>query len=89
MKKIGSVEGFVSSEGKFRFRASISPIPTRLMSDYIREMQRRLREKKIGYKREFLREILKEVSVRGHTVTLTYRLPIGVRPIVWREKLRI
>ena len=49
------------------------------MNDYSREMQRRLREKKIGYKREFLREILKEVRVRGHTVTLTYRLPMTVR----------
>jgi hypothetical protein len=49
------------------------------MDDYIREMQRRLREKKIGYKKEFLKEILKEVRVRGRSVRLTYRLPITVR----------
>ena len=57
----------------------ILPIPTRLMDDYIREMQLRLREKKIGYKKEFLREILKEVRVRGSEVRLTYRLPMTVR----------
>ena len=49
------------------------------MNDYIREMQLRLREKKIGYKKEFLREILKEVRVGGKSVRLTYRLPMTVR----------
>jgi len=42
-------------------------------------MQVRLREKKIGYKKEFLREIIKEVRVRGNNVSLTYRLPMTVR----------
>ena len=31
--------------------------------------------KKTGYKKEFLREILKEVRVRGREVRLTYQLP--------------
>jgi hypothetical protein len=49
------------------------------MNDYIREMQVRLPERKIGYKKEFLREILKEIRVRGSEVTLIYRLPMTVR----------
>ena len=69
----------VELQKKSRSKASILPIPTRLMNDYIREMQLRLREKKIGYKKEFLREILKEVRVRGNAVRLTYRLPMTVR----------
>jgi hypothetical protein len=64
---------------KSRGRAKILPIPTKLMHDYIREIQLRLREKKIGYKKEFLREILKEVRVRGKEVRLTYKLPMTVR----------
>jgi hypothetical protein len=47
------------------------------MSTYIREMQARLRTKKIGYKREFLREIIKEVRVRGREITLSYRIPLN------------
>src|SRR5215813_5733058 len=69
----------VELQKKSRSRATILPIPTRLMNDYIREMQLRLREKKIGYKKEFLREILKEVRVRGKSVRLIYRLPMTVR----------
>ena len=38
-----------------------------------------LRDKKIGYKKEFLREILKEVRVRGNEVRLTYKPPMTVR----------
>ena len=60
-------------------RAKLLPIPTRLMDDYITKIQLRLRQKKIGYKKEFLREILKEVRVRGNEVTLTYKLPMTVR----------
>jgi len=33
-------------------------------------MQERLRANKIGYKKEFLREIIKEVRVRGREITL-------------------
>jgi hypothetical protein len=43
---------------------------------YIQEMQERLRAKKIGYKREFLREVIKEVRVRGKEITLTYKIPL-------------
>jgi hypothetical protein len=56
------------------------PIPTPLMNNYIREMQERLRTNKIGYKKEFLREIIKEVRVKGREITLTYRLPIAKKP---------
>ena len=56
---------------KARAQTKISPIPTRLMDEYIRAMQIRLRAKKIGYKKEFLREILQEVRVRGNDVRLT------------------
>ncbi len=40
-------------------------------------MQERLRTKKIGYKKEFLRKIIKEVRVKGREISLTYRLPIA------------
>ena len=49
------------------------------MDEYIRQMQVRLREKKIGYKKEFLREIIKQVKIRGTEITLSYRLPMTVR----------
>jgi hypothetical protein len=49
------------------------------MNNYIRELQFRLREKKNGYKKEFLREILKKVRVRGNAVRLIYELPMTVR----------
>ena len=67
----------VELQKKARSVARIRPIPTRLMEDYIRQMQMRLREKTIGYKREFLREILQEVRVSGKSITLTYRLPFS------------
>jgi site-specific DNA recombinase len=69
----------VELQKKSRSKAAILPIPTRLMNDYIQKMQLRLREKKIGYKKEFLREIVKEVRVRGNSVRLIYRLPMTVR----------
>ena len=62
---------------KFQPKGKIVPIPTELMSTYIREMQARLRTKKIGYKREFLKEIIKEVRVRGREITLSYRIPLN------------
>jgi hypothetical protein len=40
-------------------------------------MQARLKDKKVGYKKEFLKEILKEVRIKGTEVTLTYRLPLS------------
>ena len=43
-------------------------------------MQERLRTKKIGYKKEFLREIIKEVRVKGREITLTYKLQIAKKP---------
>ena len=56
------------------------------MGEYVRQMQMRLRETKIGYRKEFIREILKEVRVKGKAVRLTYKLPnqmvepMGVEP---------
>ena len=64
---------------KRQSRAKILAIPTRLMDEYVRQMQMRLRGKKIGYRKEFLREILKEVRVRGDEVRITYKLPMTVR----------
>lgn len=49
------------------------------MAQYVRDMQVRLREKKIGYQKEFLREILKKVRIKGNSVTLKYRLPVITR----------
>jgi site-specific DNA recombinase len=66
-----------SLEQKSRSTAKILPIPTPLMNTYIREIQERLRAKKIGYKKEFLREIIKEVRVKGREITLTYKIPLA------------
>jgi small-conductance mechanosensitive channel len=54
----------------------ISAIPTGRMDAYIAEIRRRLVEKQIGAKREFIQEVLKNVRVRGSNVTLTYKLPL-------------
>ena len=62
-------------EQRSRSRAEIRPIPTALMDNCIKEIQKRLKEKTIFSKREFLMEIVKEVRVRGKEITLTYRLP--------------
>ena len=67
----------VELQKALRSKGNILPIPTGLMDEYIRQMQVRLREKKIGYKREFLREILKEVRIRNREVTITYKLPFA------------
>jgi site-specific DNA recombinase len=69
----------VELEKKTRGRARVLTIPTRLMDDYVRQIQQRLRQEKVGYKKEFIREILKEVRVRGNEVRLTYKLPMTVR----------
>ena len=45
------------------------------MDNYIKEMQKRIKEKAIGSQREFLKEVIKQVRVRGKEITLTYRLP--------------
>ena len=63
--------------GKSRSKGKILPISTQLMDRYIREMQERLRASKIGYKKEFLREIIKQVRVRGRELTLSYRIPLN------------
>ena len=51
---------------KSQSKGKIVAIPTELMSAFIREIQANLmRANKIGQKKEFLREIIKEVRVRG------------------------
>jgi hypothetical protein len=45
-------------EQQLRCRSEIRPIPTALMDTYIKEMQKRLRERAIGSKKEFLKEII-------------------------------
>src|ERR1051325_7785822 len=47
-----------------------------LIGVFVGCMQTRLRENKIGHKKEFLREIVKEVRINGDKLTLTYKLPI-------------
>src|ERR1051325_8926250 len=47
-----------------------------LIGVFVGCMQTRLRENKIGHKKEFLREIVKEVRINGDKITLTYKLPI-------------
>jgi hypothetical protein len=56
------------------------------MAQYIRAMQARLCEKKIGYKKELLREILKEVRIKDTTATLKYKLSITTRTPPTRAK---
>ena len=73
------LERKVELHKKARVGAKILPIPTRLINEYVRQMQMRLRQKNIGFKKEFIREILKEVRVKGNAVRLTYKLPMTVR----------
>jgi site-specific DNA recombinase len=69
----------IEVQKKSQSRAKILAIPTPLMDEYVRQIQMRLRNKKVGYRKEFLREILKEVRVRGDEVRITYKLPMTVR----------
>jgi len=46
----------------------------------------RLRGKKIGYRKEFLGEILKEARVKGNAVQLTYKLTMTVRTPLTKEE---
>jgi hypothetical protein len=62
-------------EQRSRSKTEIRPISTALMDSYIKEMQKRLKERTLVAKREFLIEIIKEVRVRGKGITLTYRMP--------------
>lgn len=67
-------------EQQNRLKTNVLPIPTELMDIYVRAMQARLKTKKIGYNRAFLRDLVKEVKVDGDQVTLTYRLPLEIEP---------
>ena len=58
-------------EQRLNSKAEIRQIPTALMDAHIKEMQKRLKERAIGSKREFLKEIIREVRVRGKDITLS------------------
>jgi hypothetical protein len=73
-------------ERQSRSRTEIRSIPTALMDNYINEMQKRLKEKAIGSQREFLKEVIKEVRVRGKEITLTYRLPWAPASVSEKDK---
>ena len=66
-------------EKTHRARSKVTPIPTTLMTTYIKELQARLAAKQIGSKKEFLREIVKEIRIKGSEIVLTYRLPLQPR----------
>ena len=66
-------------EKKTKTGATIRAIPTNLMKTYVGTMQERLRNRNFGAKKEFLREIVKEVRVRDKTIQVTYRLPMATR----------
>jgi hypothetical protein len=46
-----------------RLKSKVVPIPTELMDAYVQIMQARLKAKNLGYKREFLRELVSEVKI--------------------------
>jgi hypothetical protein len=56
---------------------TISAIPIFRMDNYVGEMRRRLAEKQIGAKRQFLRKLLNEVRVRGSNITPTFKLALA------------
>ena len=68
---------------------TVSAIPTSRMDAYVAEMRRRLTANKIGAKREFLQELLKEVRVRHNNVTLSYKLPLETSECRFFTPLRL
>ena len=58
------------------------------MDAYVQEMQKRLRASKIGYKREFLREIIADVRVFKNKTggTLKYKIPLPAKNPVIAER---
>ena len=50
------------------------------MEAYVQIMQARPKAKNLGYKREFLRDLLKEVKIECEKVMVTYRLPLEIEP---------
>ena len=49
------------------------------MVEHVRQVKLRLRARKIGYRKKFLREILKEVLVTDNAARLADKLPMTVR----------
>jgi hypothetical protein len=67
-------------EKVYRARAKVVPIPTGLMKTYIKEMQARLAARQIGSKKEFQREIVKEVRIRGSEIVYLQATQIKTVP---------
>ena len=76
-------------DGDRRGVKTISAIPTAKMDAYITALRRRLAERQLGAKREFLQELVKEVRVRGDNVTLTYKLPLAPAECKFFTPLRL
>ena len=76
----------IAMEKPSRVGSTVRAIPTNLMNNYVRAMQEKLREKKLGAKKEFLREIVKEVRVRDKSIQLIYKLPMVPRTSPPKEK---
>jgi hypothetical protein len=55
----------IALEKKSQAGATVRVLPTAFMNTYIHALLDRLRETKLGAKKEFLREIVKEVRVRA------------------------
>ena len=56
------------------------------MNAYVAEVQTRLLAKKIGNKKEFLRDILKEVRIRENDIVLTYKINLCPSDVPPRAK---
>ena len=72
-------------EQRLNSKAEIRQIPTALMRAHIKEMQKRLKERAVGSKREFLKEIIREVRSAAK-ITLTYRLPWAPATVSKKDK---
>ena len=57
-----------------------------LTVEHVHQVKLRLRAEKIGYRKKFLREILKEVRVRDNAVRLADKLPMTVRTPLPKEE---
>jgi site-specific DNA recombinase len=76
------IDALVKNQGRLdqqrQIKSKVVPIPTELMNTYVQTMQARLKAKNVGHKREFLRELLREVKIEGDKITLSYRLPLEI-----------
>jgi hypothetical protein len=78
---VGAEKNLERSRAALSRSSALSP-----MVEHVRQVKLRLRAEKIGYRKEFLREILKEARVRDNAVRLTYKLPMTVRTPLPKEE---